>query len=396
MKQLINLDNSIVLKEELLKQLNNAIDITIDEKQRMRLDYEWLEAITGKMTQNKRANRRRYKTADVIMSKIPKPVQLSTISTSEMVKLAVDFFKSVDEDIYKLAVETILQQKEKISTYIYNIHNVKNFSETEENGIIKYDIEANVMYDNGEAIVHMPIGDKKNKNSGNICSIDDSYALVHEIAHLFDANLDYTLPKIQLNEPTKKKRQPIRINETRELLAETTAIAFEQLFKDYLLENTSYSREEILQNQRDRLKDTYNNAESVYVNLLLARIKEEKGEDGEISNEDIEKIIHKNNLSVHHARYMARNIIADRGNMQINKRYAVAGLLAPTIVKKYRKDKEQGKALLKRYLEHVKNNKLQEALDVFGITMSNESINKAIEVIKEQEKELYPEEEISR
>lgn len=269
-----NLDEIIVMKEKFLDELNKAIDITIKDKKWIKIDYDWIERITGKMVQNRRNNIRKYKTEDMIMNR--KPVKLSAISTSEMVKLAVEFFKSIDEDIYKMAVETILQQKEKISMYIYNIHNIKDFSETEENGIIKYDIEGNVIYDNESAIVHIPLGYKKDSKSGNICGLDDAYLLVHETSHLFDSNLEDTLPEIRLKEQDKKKERPVKINETRELLAETTAIAFEQLFMDYLLQNTSYPKEEILQKQRERLGSTYNHAQKVYAHLLLARVKEKK------------------------------------------------------------------------------------------------------------------------
>lgn len=390
-----NLDNVIVMREKFLEELNKSIDVTIKEKERMKINYDWIEKITGKMTQNRTNNRKKYPIANVIRNNCPRPVELSTMNTDEMIKLAVDFFKSIDENIYKLAVETILQQKEKISMYIYNIHNIKDFSETEDNGIIKYDKDGSVMYDNGNAIVHIPLGDKKKENSDNICSLDDAYLLVHEISHLFDVNLEDTLPKIQLREQSEKKTT-IKINETRELLAETTAIAFEGLFRDYLLQNTLYSKEEILQNQRDRLTSSYNHAESVYANLLLARIKEKKGEKEKISNEDIEEIMCKFNLSVQDVRFVARRVIASKGGMQMEKRYAIAGLLAPTIVQGYRKDKEQGKILLKRYLEEIKNNNFQGALDVFGITTSNEGISKLIQALNEQEKELYPDVEISK
>lgn len=388
-----DLDNVIVMREKFLEELNKAIDVTIKEKERMKINYDWLEKITEKMVQNRSNNRKKYSVANVKRNRFLRPFELSTISTDEMVKLALEFFKSIDENIYKLAVQTILQQKEKISMYVYNIHNIKDFSETEDNGIIKYATDGSVVYDNGNAIVHIPLGDKKKENIGSICSLRDAYVLVHEISHLFDVNLEDTLPKIRLSEQEERREKPVKINETRELLAETTAIAFEQLFRDYLLQNTLYSKEEILHNQRNRIKSVYNHAESVYANLLLARIKEK---NGKISNEDIEEIMRNNNLSVQDARFIARSVISDKGNMQMHKRYAIAGLLAPTIVQKYRKDKEQGKVLLKRYLEEIKKNNFKGALSTFEITTSSEDISKLIQVLNEEEKKLYPDEEMSR
>lgn len=106
--------------------------------------------------------------------------------------------------------------------------------------------------------------------------------------------------------------------------------------------------------------------------------------------------MHKNNFSVQDVRSAARRVIASQGGIQMHKRYAIAGLLAPTIVQEYRQDKEQGKILLKRYLEEIKNNNFQGALDIFGITTNNEGINKLIQALNEQEKELYPDVEKSR
>ena len=72
---------------------------------------------------------------------------------------------------------------------------------------------------------------------------------------------------------------------------------------------------------------------------------------------------------------MAHDIIYDSRNMLYEKRYALGGLIAPTIIKKY---KEEGAEPLKRYLEESKNENFKGAMDVLGIELNQEGINQLI------------------
>lgn len=365
---MVDFDNSVVMREKFLNKLNIAIDKVIREKESINLDYDLIEKALGIMLRNVRS-------VDTGKISIVTPIK-----KEEMLKIVLDFFKSIDSEIYKKAIDTILQQTENIKMNIYNLHEVKDFTKKDDNGFPVYSSGAEVEYTNGFAAVHIPIKRELDSKEEKIlgkeeCTLEDLYTIVHEISHLFDLDLDFGKPdRDELQ--GKKGKQKRRI--TRELLGEATAISFEGMLTEYLLEKGIYSKEAIQEMSNLTLNSLLQDARLVYAKLLLAR---EKIKNGEIKLEFVEKFMRDNNFSIQYIRMMAYNIINDPRNMLYEKRYALGGLIAPTIIKKYR---EEGAETLKRYLEEAKNENFEETMAVLGIELNEQGINQLVSNVKEQ------------
>lgn len=364
---MVNFDEVVVMRENFLRDLNIAIDKVIQEKKSMNLDYNLIEKALGIMIRN-------------VKSIDEKPIKIFTpVKKEEMLKVALDFFKSIDSELYKKAIDTILQQTDNIKMRIYNLHEIKDFKERDERGIPEYTRGGNVHSRDGYAIVHIPTKTQLDKKEEKILDADegtlkDLYVMVHEISHLFDVDLE-------LEKPDKENltgKQEFKDRITQELIGEATAISFEGLLSEYLLENGIYSKEAIQEINNLNINSFLQDARLVYAKLLLAR---EKTKNGEIKLEFVEKLMRDNGFSTQYIRRMAYNIIHDPRDMLYEKRYAIGGLIAPTIVKKYR---EEGAGTLKKYLEEAKKENFEGAMTALGIELNEKGINQLIVNMREQ------------
>lgn len=66
--------------------------------------------------------------------------------------------------------------------------------------------------------------------------------------------------------------------------------------------------------------------------------------------------------------------------MLYQKRYAIGGLISPTIIKRY---KEEGAGTLKEYLKESKNENFEDAMEVLGIELNEQGINQLVVNMKE-------------
>ena len=206
-------------------------------------------------------------------------------------------------------------------------------------------------------------------------TLEDLYTLVHETGHLMDLDLEIDKPdEEELAGGKIKKIERI----ARELLAEATAIAFEGMLSDYLIENNIYSKEVIQEISNLNMNSFLQDARLVYAKLLLAK---EKTKNGIITLEFIEKLMRDNGLSIQYIRRMVNNIIRDPRGMLFEKRYALGGLIAPTIIKKYN---EEGIGTLKRYLEAVSQEEFEGAMNILGIELNENGINQLVFNVKER------------
>lgn len=375
-KHTVNFDETIVMKENFLKELNQAIDKVIGEKKDLNIDYDLLEQALG------------YMLKSCTSVKISPISVITPLEKSEMLGVTLDFFKSIDISIYRQAIETVLQQHENIKLKIYNVHEVKDFNKKDEFNLLEYTSDGSVQSNKGNAVVNVPTKVKVNSKEENIldeneCTLEDLYTVVHEISHLFDLDLESERAS---NEELKGERPESKASDTRELLGEATTIAFEGMLTDYLTKNTDYSKQTIEEISSIRINSFMQDARLVYAKLLLAK---EKSQNGEITLQYIEKFMRDNNFSTQYVRRMARNIIDDPRSMNFEKRYALGGLIAPTIIKKY---KEDGPSILKKYLEESKNGNFKGAMNTLGIQLNDEGLKVLVNNLKEQILDLSKEE----
>lgn len=363
---MIDFDEFIIMKEGFLQRLNIAVDRIIQEKKSMNLNYEYIEKALKAMIKNRNVNTN----AIHVVTQVKK---------EEILKITLEFFKSVEPELYKRAVNIILGQEKDIKMNVYNVHSINNFIKRDKEGFLEYTPYGVAQTREGRALINIPTNVELNKKEDRIinkddCTLDDLYTVVHEIAHLFDFNLD-------IEKATKKEiageQEVYEDNITRELTAEATTIAFEGLLSEYLLENKLYPKSAIQQMSNRRINSCLQKARMVYAKLILAREKEEKGE---ITSEFIEKSMRDYNLSIQGVRHIASDIINSPRDMLIQNRYAIGGLLAPTIIKTY---KMKGKETLQRYLEETKKCNLESALKQLGIQLNNEGIEETIKNFQE-------------
>lgn len=239
---MVDFDEFVVMKEGFLKKLNIAIDRIIEEKQSMKLDYDFIEKVLKAMIKNRNVNNNAVSV-------------VAPVDRSQLLSITLDFFNSIDSGFYKKSIEIILQQNNDIKMNIYNIHEVSDFKTRDENDFVEHTPYGVVQTRNGHALVNIPTrtelkGEEEKIINKKDCTLEDLYTVVHEIAHLFDLNLD-------IGKPTKNEiageKETYGDNIARELTGEATTIAFEGLLSEYLLKNTSYPKSAIQQINNNRI-----------------------------------------------------------------------------------------------------------------------------------------------
>ena len=363
MSRVVDFDSFKIMNKGFLEEFNIALNNVNKQKKDFDFDYDFLESALSKVIRY-----RKIKSSE-IRTVVP-------MTKEKMLSIALSFFKWVDEDIYEKAVNIILQNKNNTKLNIYNVHEVKDFNEKDENNMVKYVNNGSVHFYNLKTSVHIPIKKYLQKEeqtllNENECTLDDLYVAVHEISHIFDSDVEEDVQGSII-----EKEGNNNINASRELLGEATTIAFEELLTDYLLNNTSYSKKDVEKMVNRRINSCLDSAEFTYIGLLLAKEKEKKGV---INEELLEKVIRDNNMSIFDIRRIAYYMVNKHCDVFIENRYAFGGIVAPTISKKYR---EKGSEVLKQYFEEVRNDNFENALKVLDIDITKNGIDELISNMK--------------
>lgn len=339
--------SELKINDNKLFRLNECANRTREEKKKSNIDFAFLEKVYKIILRNTN-----YLQEGKVKCIIP-------IKKEEIIRIALEFFQSIDEEFYQRAKNVIMNIDEQASSSVVNVNIDDRYGRI---GFLK------TVFGKSEA--YMPIQSilsKQEALENGTGTLEDLYTMVHEISHLFDLNVKDTLPKIV--EPNNKKEKKI----TRELFGETTTRAFEILLTEYLLKNTDYSKDAIKQQHKITENNYYDMASSIYGRLLLA---EECEKNGKITQETLEKLRKKNGLGIHYFRHVIDKIINDPRSLTFRNRYAVANAVASTIVKKYH---EGGSKILKMYLNAVKEDDMEKVLNILEISLGNEGIRQVID-----------------
>lgn len=373
------IENFITLDEETLKDLNKTADLIIEDMGKHSLDYDSLEKVFLRIIDAQKIVR--YSRVDKLV-----PMKRET-----MLAVALDFFQSIDNEFYRKAIDTILNQNEKIKMRLYNFHLTKKTDERDEFGVQIYSDSASVQTENGHSTVFVPLQKKLKKDHAEKLlnkedgSLDDLYAVVHEIAHLFDleedANSSITAEDIVKGEPHKRPKTV-----TGDLLKEGTSIAFEFLLSNYLLSKGGYPQSVIVDHDIHNIHNAVDKARILSVEFELARIKKSKGK---ITNVDIDEMRKKQNISVRYARKLAKVINNNRSGPIFRNRYVMGALIASTIVNMYEEDKETGTKRIKEYVKASKSGDFQGALDILGIEYSEQGLNKMVDNLNKRKRKMF-------
>ena len=343
------------------------------------LDYDSLEKVFLRIIDAQKIVR--YSRVDKLV-----PMKRET-----MLAVALDFFQSIDNEFYRKAIDTILNQNEKIKMRLYNFHLTKKTDERDEFGVQIYSDGASVQTENGHSTVFVPLQKKLKKDHAEKLlnkedgSLDDLYAVVHEIAHLFDleedVNSSITAEDIVKGEPHKRPKTV-----TGDLLKEGTSIAFEFLLSNYLLSKGGYPQSVIVDHDIHNIHNAVDKARILSVEFELARIKKSKGK---ITNVDIDEMRKKQNISVRYARKLAKVINNNRSGPIFRNRYVMGALIASTIVNMYEEDKETGTKRIKEYVKASKSGDFQGALDILGIEYSEQGLNKMVDNLNKRKRKMF-------
>ena len=177
----------------------------------------------------------------------------SFVDINDSINCVRDFFYRIDEKLGRM-YENILQEKNSYNgidtTSVKFFHLPKSFSDYNKSGLRN---DGSVIIDYSEIIY-------------------DMYVIAHEITHKF----------------SYQKEHNSKLNT---LLAEVPSITMELFLEDYLLNNTSYNKNEILINRDNELIELYNNSLKFMYEYIILDINDRKGY---ISRDLIEDYIKEN------------------------------------------------------------------------------------------------------
>lgn len=175
-------------------------------------------------------------------------------------------------------------------------------------------------------------------------NINDIYTIIHEITHKFS-------------------QQKYQNSTIKSFLGETSTIAMEFLMEDYLLNNTSYSKEEIKARKQNRFANTYSDASAVLFEYTLLELYKKNGNITKDSLLAYLNSLDKNSkeyeiFSVKGENYL--NDIVNKGDLQfpIRQRYVIGTVLACDFNQK-------------QEASTIKNQQLSYLIDILGHTDLN-------------------------
>ena len=173
---------------------------------------------------------------------------------------ALRFYNYLDKNLYKKALNIILQLEEGSILRIYDIHrlNKSDFMKINEFGLPMYSRGGRNYTSTKHAYITIPCR-KELRNKVQDLIIDkkyytlyDAYTLVHEIGHSLDTDLSWPYLDIE----TLSNDEPEFIfNYTRCVFKEVITNFLESAFTKYLLENSDIPHEYIVQNSLLKFND---------------------------------------------------------------------------------------------------------------------------------------------
>ena len=314
-----------------------------------------------------------------------------TMEKNKMVKCALDFLRSIDLNLYLSTLKMIIGLNSTDDIKMYNYHGVTDFSRKDKDGFRDFEERSQRMSDNGKSRIYLVLMENigrdealrlsKMVNLNDVCTYSDLFKLVHELAHGFDKKnngisivTDVGSLGIDENKDIPKTAETY--------LSETTAILFENLLADYMIKQNPSNRAAVEQIMRKRIKSNRLATDSVGIktSMMLAykRSKIVFDERVETFSElfDIDSEDFKESLK-------------ELPVLYYDRKYALAELFVPTMIKKYKENRIRGIGRLLEYLEAVKNNDFKGALDAFDITLDKKGLDLLLKNMKEYEESYF-------
>ena len=161
-------------------------------------------------------------------------------------------------------------------------------------------------------------------------------------------------------------------------LSETTAIFFENVLGDYLISKDPNNRVVVEQILRDRIMSNRSLTEMVGFKTSLMI---EKEENGWVSDERTRDIAAAFGMTLDEG----KESVTESPFLYSDRKYVLAELFVPTMIKKYKENKEEGNKRILKYLKAVKNNDFRGALSAFDITLNRAGLEELLKNLREYE-----------
>lgn len=286
-------------------------------------------------------------------------------SIPEALKEILSFLKEIDENLYNIALNIYLGQSSD-TINIYSIQDDYYKKQIESGKLSKESIntggegvkKAFVVLDAElNSATYQKI--KKIIGSGK-CTFNEKKNIMHETAHFFDKSASKKAITLEnLRDPNYEPLPQL----TSFFLTETTAIFFETIFAQHLSKkapNLQPLVDEIIE------KRIGLNILAVEKTLAMTSMVSAKREFGFIPDGFLDYFADENKVQD------LRDEIVFSPFLYHPRRYALAQLFVPTMLKIYNTDKEAGKERIKKYLECCRNDDIMGALNSFDLDITDE------------------------
>lgn len=286
-------------------------------------------------------------------------------SIPEALKEILSFLKEIDENLYTIALNIYLGQssdtiniysiqddyyKKQIESGKLNKESLNTGGEGVKNAFVVLDAELNnTTYQKIKKII----------GSGK-CTFNEKKNIMHETAHFFDKSASKKAITLEdLRDPNYEPLPQL----TSFFLTETTAIFFETIFAQHLAK-----KDPSLQPLADEIieKRIGLNILAVEKTLAMTSMVSAKREFGFIPDGFLDYFADENKVQD------LRDEIVFSPFLYHPRRYALAQLFVPTMLKIYNTDKEAGKGRIKKYLECCRNDDIMGALKSFDLDITDE------------------------
>ena len=385
-KELNNVIDDLLLEEELFEDLGK-------ERKEDRLDIKRFELLMRKLY--KLGEKREPKT--FLKNNLGSNSVIISLTKANMIKDVMDFLKSINQRLYIEALRLFTGVSRNQEVSIYNFNDVKDFGVRDEYGLHLFEKTSMRMSENGKSKIYVVLFEELGEsfverinsllNSGDMCSFKDMFKLIHELAHGFDKKVPEKSIFFDKNLDGKMDNKELPEN-AEAFLSETTAIFFECLLGDYLIKKNAANRVIVNLIISNRINS---NRECVFYAGIKSALMVKKMEDGLVDENDFLQIL---------ASYdeddgdFIKEMLKDEPFLYTDRKYAMAELLVPTMIKRYRENEEKGKERLVDYLESVKRNDFTGALAAFDISLTKNGIYELLANVNEFEKEYLEERDI--
>ena len=312
-----------------------------------------------------------------------------TMGRSQMLKTALDLLKSIDNELYVETLKGLIGLRDNEEIVIYNYYSVQDFSKCDERGFKEFERKSMRMSDKGRSKIYLVLMENLNREdalnlnkiiqSGDVCSFEDLFKFIHEIAHGFDKNYEQCSVVNVEKYPGEQPLNGDDLPKTAETyLSETTAIFFENVLGDYLISKNPKNRVVVEQILRDRIISNRSLTELVGFKTSLMMDKEE---NSLVSDERTRDIAAAFGMTLEEG----KESVTETPFLYSDRKYVLAELFVPTMIKKYKENKEEGNKRILNYLNAVKNNDFKGALLAFDITLNRAGLEELLKNLKEYE-----------